>query len=65
VSLLGIDSGYIGFPTRQIVWDRLAGDLKPRKLAQVTRSITLEQLPTAFDDFIAGKVKGRTVVQVG
>jgi alcohol dehydrogenase len=62
VSLLGIDSGYIGFPTRQIVWDRLAGDLKPRKLAEVTRSITLDQLPAAFDDFIAGKVKGRTVV---
>lgn len=64
VSLLGVDSGYIGFPTRQIVWDRLAGDLKPRHLAEVTRTITLEQLPAAFDDFIAGRVKGRTVVQM-
>ena len=65
VSLLGIDSGYMGFPTRQRVWDRLATDLKPRHLAAVTRTIGLDELPTAFDDFIAGKVKGRTVVRVG
>lgn len=64
VSLLGVDSGFIGFPTRQIVWDRLAGDLKPRHLAEVTRTISLQELPSAFDDFIAGRVKGRTVVQL-
>ena len=54
VSLLGIDSGYIGFPTRQRVWDRLATDLKPRQLAAVTRTIAFDALPTAFDDFIDG-----------
>ncbi|TAH41844.1 MAG: oxidoreductase [Betaproteobacteria bacterium] len=65
VSLLGIDSGYMGFPTRQRVWDRLATDLKPRHLAAVTRTIGFDDLPAAFDDFIAGKVKGRTVVRIG
>lgn len=65
VSLLGIDSGYMGFPTRQRVWERLATDLKPSHLAEVTRSIDLDALPTAFGDFIAGKVKGRTVVRIG
>ncbi len=65
VSLLGIDSGYMGFPTRQRVWDRLAGDLKPRKLAEVTRTIGFDELPGAFDDFIQGRVKGRTVVRIG
>lgn len=64
VSLLGIDSGYIGFPTRQRVWDRLASDLKPRHLHEITRTIEFGQLPAAFADFIAGKVKGRTVVRV-
>ena len=64
VSLLGIDSGYMGFPTRQLVWDRLATDLKPRHLEAVTRSIAFDDLPQAFDDFIAGRVKGRTVVQM-
>ena len=64
VSLLGIDSANTGFPLRQQVWDRLATDLKPRHLARVTRDIPLDELPTAFDDFIAGRVKGRTVVRV-
>ncbi len=65
VSLLGIDSGYMDFPTRGVVWERLGKDLKPRHLAQVTRSIAFDALPTAFDDFIQGRVKGRTVVTIG
>ena len=65
VSLLGIDSGYMGFPTRQRVWERLAADLKPRHLAEVTRTIGFDALPGAFDDYIAGQVKGRTVVRIG
>lgn len=65
VSLLGIDSGYMGFPTRQRVWDRLATDLKPAHLAAVTRTIGFGELPGAFGDFIDGKVKGRTVVRIG
>jgi len=64
VSLLGVDSGYIGFPVRQQVWDRLAGDLKPRRLAEITRTISLEELPGAFDAFIKGQVRGRTVVRI-
>ena len=65
VSLLGVDSGYVGFPTRQRVWDRLATDLKPRHLAEITRTIAFDDLPAAFDDFIHGRVKGRTVVRIG
>jgi len=64
VSLLGVDSGYMGFPTRQRVWDRLASDLKPRHLHEITRTIGLDALPSAFDDFLQGRVKGRTVVKV-
>jgi acrylyl-CoA reductase (NADPH) len=65
VSLLGIDSGYMGFPTRQRVWERLATDLKPRHLAEVTRIISLDELPTAFEPYILGEIKGRTVVRIG
>lgn len=65
VSLLGIDSANTGFPLRGAVWERLGKDLKPRHLARVTRSIELDDLPSAFDDFIAGRVKGRTVVRIG
>lgn len=65
VSLLGVDSGYMGFPTRQRVWDRLASDLKPRHLDTVTRVVDFDDLPGCFDDFISGRVKGRTVVRIG
>lgn len=65
VSLLGVDSGYMGFPTRQRVWDRLATDLKPRHMGAITRTIAFDELPAAFDDFIHGRAKGRTVVRIG
>lgn len=64
VSLLGVDSGYIGFPMRQRLWDRLAGDLKPAHLHRITRTIGLQALPAAFDDYIQGRAKGRTVVAI-
>ena len=64
VSLLGIDSGYASLPVRQRVWQRLATDLNPRHLAEMTRVIAFDALPNCFDDFIAGRAKGRTVVQI-
>ncbi len=65
VSLLGVDSGYMGFPLRQKVWERLAGDLKPRHLHEITRTLDFAELPTAFDAYIRGEAKGRTVVRIG
>ena len=64
VCLLGIDSGYIGFPARQRVWDRLGSDLKPRHLADIAHIIDFDALPACFGDFIAGRTKGRTVVRI-
>jgi acrylyl-CoA reductase (NADPH) len=64
VSLLGVDSGYIGEPLRSRVWARLASDLKPRHLGSMVRTLPLSALPEAFGDFIAGRVKGRTVIEV-
>ena len=64
VSLLGIDSGYMGEPTRTRVWQRLATDLKPRHLATMTKMVSFAELPGVFNDFIEGRVKGRTVIAV-
>lgn len=63
-SLLGIDSGYIGEPYRSGVWQHLATDMKPRHLAAMTRYIDFDALPSAFDDYIQGRVKGRVVVNI-
>ena len=65
VSLLGVDSGYIGFPKRQQVWDRLATDLWPKALPGLTREISLSALSGVFEEFLQGRVKGRTVVRIG
>ena len=49
---------------RETVWKRLAGDLKPPLLKEMCRTIPFAQLPSAFDDFIAGKVTRRIVVDL-
>lgn len=64
VSLLGIDSGYATIPVRQQLWNRLATDLRPTHLMDITRVIKFNSLPMAFDDFVQGKVKGRVVVEM-
>ncbi len=64
VSLLGIDSGYIREPYRQSVWQRLATDLRPPHLASMSRKIAFEQLHETFDEYIAGRAKGRVVVEL-
>jgi len=64
VSLLGIDSGTTPMPLRREVWRRLAGDLRPAHLKDMTRTIPFDDLPKAFDAFIKGAAKGRLVVDM-
>ena len=64
VSLLGVDSVNCPMAQRQQVWQRLATDMRPRHLAQLTRTIPFDDLPKAFDDFINAKVRGRVVVDM-
>ena len=64
VSLLGIDSGYIREPYRHGVWQRLASDLRPPHLAELARVIEFDELPATFEAYIAGRAKGRVVVNV-
>lgn len=65
VSLLGVDSGYIGEPYRHGVWQRLATDLKPRHLLALTREVGFDDLPGVFDSFIQSRSRGRLVVKIG
>tara|TARA_R110002072_G_scaffold178222_1_gene334267 strand:+ start:967 stop:1977 length:1011 start_codon:yes stop_codon:yes gene_type:complete len=65
VSLLGINSQ--GCPTqfRHHLWERLATDLAPKHLDKIVTSIIrLENLPDVFDNMLAGKTTGRTVVAI-
>jgi acrylyl-CoA reductase (NADPH) len=66
VNLLGINSSATPRALRLAIWKRIATDLKPRHLDRiVTRTIALEELPTAFDAYLKGGVVGRTVVRIG
>jgi len=65
VNLLGIDSVYCPMNIREKLWDRMASDLKPAHLEEITNEITLDELPTTLKDILAGKLKGRTVVRLG
>ena len=64
VSLLGIDSGYIREPYRRDVWQRLASDLRPPHLESMSRKIAFEELPATFAEYVAGRAKGRVVVEL-
>ena len=66
VNLLGINSVDLSQAVRQTLWDRLAGDLKPKQLARIaSREISLDDLPTHFADYIDARVTGRTIVAIG
>ena len=63
-SLLGINSGESSRDIRDMVWQRLASDLKPPLLKEMCRTIPFRELPGVFDDFINAKVNRRTVVDL-
>lgn len=64
VSLLGIDSGYIGDPLRGEVWRRLGSDWKPGQVLAQAREIPFDALPGVFDDFLKARITGRTIVRI-
>lgn len=64
VSLLGIDSVNCAMAQRTEVWRRLAADMRPAHLKDTARTVAFAELPGVFDDFVAGRAKGRIVVDV-
>ena len=64
VSLLGVDSVNCPMPVRQEVWRRLAGDMRPAHLKEITRTIPFAELPSVFDKFISAQIRGRVVVDL-
>ena len=64
VNLLGINSSATPRAQREVVWQRLATDLKPDLAAIGTRTEHFDNLSTLFDDYLNGKVTGRTVIEL-
>ena len=64
VRLLGIDSVMAPQPRRLAAWARLARDLDPVLLGMIATEIGLAEAIPAAADLLAGKVRGRIVVDV-
>jgi acrylyl-CoA reductase (NADPH) len=64
VNLLGIDSVMQPFDARQRAWARIARDLPMDRLEEMVQPATLADLPQLGADILAGRVKGRVVVDV-
>jgi len=64
VRLLGIDSVLCTLPRRQRAWEHLASDLPRAKLDSVTTEIGLARAIAVAPDLLAGRLRGRVVVDV-
>ena len=65
VKLLGIDSVNCPLVPRRAAWERIARDLDRAKLAQMTTIAPFERLFEIGADILAGKVRGRVVIEFG
>jgi putative YhdH/YhfP family quinone oxidoreductase len=64
VNLLGINSAECPMATRQRLWNKLAVEWRPDKVHDQVRTIDFDELPTHFDAYLKGMVRGRTVVRI-
>ena len=64
VKLIGIDSVMAPLPKRVAAWERLANELDANKLETITQEIGLAEALAHAPELLAGKVRGRLVVNV-
>ncbi len=64
VSLLGINSVHVSNRERRTAWDRLARELPMDLLDSMTEVAPFADLPRLAGEILAGRVRGRTVVDV-
>lgn len=65
IALLGVDSVMVPKPRRIEAWDRLAHELDLAKLASLTTTVPFSQAIRVATDILAGKIRGRVVVEIG
>lgn len=64
VRLIGINSVSVPEPRRSQAWSRLVRDLDLIKLRTLTNHVKLDDVPRIAQDIVAGKVRGRVVVDI-
>jgi len=64
VNLLGINSVHVPNARRREIWHRIARDLPVRLLDRMTQVEPLEKIRELGEAILAGKIRGRTVIDV-
>jgi acrylyl-CoA reductase (NADPH) len=64
VKLIGINSVTCPKAVREVAWKRLTAELDRAKLDSMTRHVLLGDVPAVAGDIIAGKIRGRVVVDI-
>jgi acrylyl-CoA reductase (NADPH) len=64
VSILGVDSVMCPKAPRMAAWDRLARDLAPEAIGMIGAEVGLSEAIQAGADIVAGKIRGRVIVDV-
>ena len=64
VRLIGVNSDNDP-AVRDHIWKRLGTDLRPRHLAAIARVNPFSELPSLMQDVLGGKIRGRTVIDIG
>jgi acrylyl-CoA reductase (NADPH) len=64
VRLLGVDSVQAPLPRREVAWARLARDFPRELLSEYAHTVPLAEAPAQAEALLAGRVRGRIVVDV-
>jgi acrylyl-CoA reductase (NADPH) len=65
VAVLGMNSVPVPIEERRALWNRLAGDYRPRGLGDDVTEVTLDTLEDGLDGIVAGRARGRWIVRIG
>lgn len=64
VNLLGVNTGFFDSGLRARLWQRMATDLRPTGLGELSRTEALSDVARLVEDLLAGRVTGRVVLDV-
>ncbi len=64
VNLCGIDSNTCSKERRTVAWQRLAAEMPKDRLAEISHTAGLAELPELAGKILQGQVRGRTVIDV-
>ena len=64
ITLIGISAQNYPTNLREPLWKKLATDWKPDNLLDLYNEISLEELKGTLENILAGKLKGRTIVNL-